>query len=279
MSVRACVFQLVLVVSLSWGGACFAYRFDVSIPHPNGSTLPVICFRPDNDRGGPLPTVICAGGVCSLVARQFHAHCQALADRGFFTLMIDPSNFPYSLCPGSDSWDKPPGSLIAVANQAIVATRMAVSYEWYLDSIRAAVNFVYASPFADRSKIAFSGFSQPANASLTVAAGDPRIKAIVWNYGGSPWILPYDPKRIPPTLIFHGTEDTVYDVQYAFKLAGELGAALRDYELHIYPGQPHLFNVYYDDRKETRESKPIIQESFEVMVSFLYRKLYFQWLQ
>jgi dienelactone hydrolase len=268
-----------LILSLPGAAVSLAYKFEISLPHPNGSTLPVVCFRPERDGGGPLPVVICAGGVCSRIIPQFHEHCQALADRGFFTLLIDPSNFPYSLCPGPEDWDKFPGSWLAVADQGFVGARMAFDYEWYLDSIRATVNFASASPLADPTRIAFSGFSQPANAALTYASRDPRIKAIVWNYGGFPWTLPYDPRRIPPTLIFHGTEDRVYDVQYAFKLAGELGAAQRDYELHIYPGQPHLFNLYYDRRTETRESRPVIADSFEILVSFLYRKLFFRWLQ
>jgi carboxymethylenebutenolidase len=125
----------------------------------------------------------------------------------------------------------------------------------------------------DRNRIAVSGYSQPANAALTLASSDPRVKAVVWNYGGSPWILPYNPHRLPPVLIFHGTDDTVYSVKYAQELAANLFAANRYYQIYIYPGQEHLFTIYYDLLTENRYSRPVIQDSFEKLVSFLYLAL------
>jgi dienelactone hydrolase len=193
--------------------------------------------------------------------------------------MIDPSNFPEALCPGPYDWDRFPGSIVTGAQQGILAARLGISYEWYLDRIRATVNLLCSWPLVDTDKIALSGFSQPANAALTYACRDPRIKAVVWNYGGWPWILPYDARKLPPVLIFHGAEDRVYDVKYAYDLAAQLGEAQRDPEVHIYPGQGHLFNIYYDIRTETRASRPVILHSFEIMVSFLYRKLCFGWLR
>ena len=136
--------------------------------------------------------------------------------------------------------------------------------------------FSACRPSWTRNESPLSGFSQPANAALTYACKDPRIKAIVWNYGGSPWITPYDPRKLPPVLIFHGTDDEVYDVKYATNLASELGEANRDYEVYIYPGQKHQFNIYYDLWKETPADRPVIRHSFEILVSFLYRKLYYR---
>jgi carboxymethylenebutenolidase len=137
----------------------------------------------------------------------------------------------------------------------------------------AAVNYLCSLPMVDRSRIAVSGYSQPANAALTLASSDPRVKAVVWNYGGSPWILPYNSHRLPPVLIFHGADDTVYSVKYAQELAANLFAANRYYQIYIYPGQEHLFTIYYDLLTENRYSRPVIQDSFEKLVSFLYLAL------
>jgi dienelactone hydrolase len=252
-----------------------AYSFRVMLPILDSKNLPAYCFLPDYEIRQRLAGVVCGVGVGSTKILQYHTHCQMLANKGFFVVLIDPSNFPEQLTPGPFSWDRMPGKLVADMNQVIVAGKLLFGYEWYLRAILAAVNYLYYSPLVDPGKIAISGFSQPANAALTYACRDPRIKAIVWNYGGSPWILPYDPYKLPPVLIFHGTDDEVYDVKYAHSLAAELGSHNRDYEAHIYPGQRHMFNVRYELESEDPTTNPIIMDSFRILISFLYRKLFF----
>ncbi len=188
-------------------------------------------------------------------------------------MLIDPSNFPESLVPGPYDWDKGMGWVVGSINQGVVAGRLAVSDKWYLNSIRACVDFLSHSPMVDGSRIVLSGHSQPANAALTYACRDPRIRAVVWNYGGSPWVTPYDPLRLPPVIIFHGDQDDVYDVKYAKQLAFELKTSPCYYECYIYPGQRHMFNVMYDLRTENRYMKPVIHDSFERLIAFLHRIL------
>lgn len=260
----------------SWTAVCCATEFRLEIGHPDGSRLPIYCFLPPQGFKSPLPAVICAVGVGGTLIPQYQVYCRALANRNFFVILVDPSNYPEWLAPSPDSWDRVPGYCLGGINQGVVAARLLFSDEWYLDSIRAVVDFLCSSPIVDSQRIALSGFSQPANSALTYACKDPRIKAIVWNYGGWPWITPYDPTKLPPVLIFHGTDDEVYDVKYAINLAAELGQANRDYEVHIYPGQKHQFNMYYDLWTETPEDRPVIRHSFEILISFLYRKLYYR---
>lgn len=263
------------IFGAAWAVESHASGFRTRLGLMDGNSLPAYCFLPDHGVRAPLGGIVCGVGVGSTKIIQYHTHCQALANKGFFVVLIDPSNYPEILTPGPFSWDRYPGRLVADTNQAIVAGKLIFGHEWYLRSIQAAVNYVCASPMVDPTKIALSGFSQPANAALTYACRDPRIKAIVWNYGGSPWIMPYDPQRLPPVIIFHGTDDEVYSVKYAMRLAADLGSANRDYECHIYPGQKHMFNVYYDLATEDPATKPIIVHSFQLLISFLYRKLYY----
>ena len=259
------VILLTLVPSVTLG-----YTLRVHIPLPSGGTLPAFCFLPDYPVKHPLPAVIVGVGVGSHLIPQFHAHCQQLASYGFVVLLIDPSNYPESLFPGPFTWDKGLGYAQASVNQVVVAARLFFSDEWYLDNIKASVDYLCSWPMVDASRIALSGHSQPANAALTYACRDLRIKAVIWNYGGSPWITPYDPMRLPPVEIFHGTADEVYSVKYAYRLALQLKSHMRPCELNIYPGQKHLFNIYYDPRKgESRYNSPVIQDAFARLLHFL----------
>jgi dienelactone hydrolase len=247
----------------------------IGIPLKNGKTLPAFMFIPSYGVKERIPAVICGVGVGGQNITQYQEHCTILAVRNLIVILMDPSYFTESLFPASYpfNWDKGTDRMVGDIAQGVVAARLAVSDKWYLDSIKAAVDYLCCSPMVDPSKIVFSGFSQPANAALTYACKDPRIKAVIWNYGGSPWVTPYNAMQLPPVLIFHGEDDDVYDVEYAKKLAAELHTNAKYYEAYIYPGQKHMFNVYYDSRTENRFMRPVIQDSFERLIAFLNRVL------
>jgi len=202
---------------------------------------------------------------------QYHEHCRLLADRGFIVAFMDPSNYPEDMTPGPLEWDRGVGNFFGSLNQGIVGAKLIFDRDSYLASFRAAVDFLCFHPAADPARIALSGFSQPANAILEYACKDPRIKALVWNYGGWPWIFPYQPAQLPPVLIFHGEDDDIYDVKYARQLAEELRLSMKYHEVAIYPAQNHMFNIYYDLIKENRYMKPALLDAFERLVSFLNR--------
>lgn len=262
-----------VLVCLLWAPEAFPQALRQVIPVSDGSSLPIYCFMPRHPVNYRLPAVIVGVGVAGTQIPQYHEHCQLLADRNFFVVLMDPSNYPESLAPSPYSWDKGLGYAQGSVNQGVVAAKLAVAHEWYLRTIRATVDFLCCNPLVDPTRIAFSGHSQPANAALTYASRDPRIKAVVWNYGGWPFTMPYDVLRLPPVLIFHGDKDDVYDVKYAKELAFDLRTNCRPYEAYIYPCQKHMFNVYYDMRKENRYMKPALLDAFEKLVSFLNRAL------
>ncbi|MGO9119848.1 MAG: dienelactone hydrolase family protein [Desulfomonilaceae bacterium] len=264
-------FLLTALLLMVTGGFAFSYRAE--IPLPGGGCLPGYCFVPRHGIKAPVPGVIVGVGVGSTKILQYHDYCQCLADRNFFVVLIDPSNFPEALVPGPFSWEKGPGRMVGDINQAVVAGKLAITSKWYLNSIRGTVDYLCMLPMVDRTRLVLTGHSQPANAALTYASQDRRIKAIVWNYGGSPWVMPYEPLRLPPVLIFHGDADEVYDVKYARKLIFELHTHGRFYEAYIYPHQKHMFNVLYDLQTENRFMKPVIVDAFERLISFLCRVL------
>ncbi|MEW6113673.1 MAG: dienelactone hydrolase family protein [Thermodesulfobacteriota bacterium] len=263
------IISLLLILSSCLKSEAGSFR--TWIPLPRGGSMPVYYFYPDYEIKSRLPAVIHGVGVGAMKIVQHHVHCQELANRGFVVMLVDPSNYPESLTPGPFEWERGVGYLVGSVNQGVVAARLVFDMEWYLDAIRAAVDNLWFNPKVDPYRIAISGYSQPANAALTYASRDPRIRAVVWNYGGSPWIMPYDVMRLPPVLIFHGTADDVYDVKYAKRLVQELAAAGKYFEAYIYPGQKHLFTIYFDITGEPRFARSVILETFERMVSFLNR--------
>ncbi|MGO9571199.1 MAG: dienelactone hydrolase family protein [Desulfomonilaceae bacterium] len=271
---RSAVIAALLVLFLNfWYTDVVFAGFKTFIPLPDGGTLPAYCFLPQHSVKTRLPGIVVGVGVGSQIFVQYQVHCQNLADQGFAVILIDPSNYPESLSSGPVEWDKGLGYAKGAVNQVVVAGRLFFTDEWYLQSIQAAVNYLYNWPLVDPNRIALSGFSQPANAALTYACRDPRIKAVVWNYGGHPWVTPYDPSLLPPVLIFHGLDDEVYDVKYAKKLASQLQKYGKYFEMHLYPNQKHMFTVYFDARTEYPSSRPVIADAFQKQISFLYRML------
>jgi pimeloyl-ACP methyl ester carboxylesterase len=208
-------------------------------------------------------------GVGTQVFLQYHVHCQNLADQNFAVILIDPSNYPESLSSGPVEWDKGLGYAKGAVNQGVVAGRLFFTDEWYLSRLTAVT---LQLPWWTLTGSLYLSFPSR-RMQLTYACRDPRVKAIVWNYGGQPWVTPYDPSILPPVLIFHGLDDDVYDVKYAKKLASELHKYGKYYEMHLYPNQKHMFTVYFDPRTEYPVHRPVIADSFQKQISFLYRML------
>ena len=267
------LFFLVAVLSVVVSSSTALAYFRVEVPVDKKSTLPVYVFLPQCGVSKPLPAVVVGVGVGGTQIAQYREHCQLLADRNYVVALIDPSNHPEEMAPGPWNWDRGAGYMLGSLNQGVVATKLFFGNQWYLKTIGATVNYLICSPWVDKSRIALSGFSQPANAALAYACKDPRIKAVIWNYGGWPWVMPYEPFRLPPVQIFHGEKDDVYDVKYARELAMNLKTSMRPHEVNIYPDQKHMFNIYYDLRTENRFMKPAMLDAFERMVGFLSRTL------
>jgi len=261
-----------LLPSSTLPAAAAGHKIYIPVPVQNTS-LPAYIFYPDYPVQRCLPGVVVGVGVGSQEIPQYHVHCNFLANRGFVVLLIDPSNYPESLIAPPDRWDRGLGRALSDINQVVVAGKLAVTDRWYMDSIKAAVDLLWRHPSVDPTRLVLSGHSQPANAALPYACRDRRIKAVIWNYGGSPWVMPFEPENLPPVQIFQGTEDEVYDVKHGEELATTLLTMGGYYEANIYPGEKHMFNVFYDMRTETRWMKPALLDAFERLVSFLNRVL------
>ncbi len=167
-----------------------------------------------------------------------------------------------------------PYHLWSWVDHLLVAARLTFGHDWYVRNIDAAVDYLRSLPSVDPGRIGLSGFSQSANASLCYASShNGKVKCLVWNNGGWPWIMPYNPSTVPAVLILHGTKDGVYSVDYANKLSSEMKRAGRDVECFIYPAQRHMFMVYYDLERPSDAENPALASSFERLCAFLSRTL------
>jgi len=265
---------IVLMLTLGVGvcGATAEERL-VSVSLEHGHDLHGCIFFPDASGSGRLPAVIVATGAGGTKLIQYREYCRNLSKQGFAALLVDGSNYPEYLTPGPDTWRRMPYHIWSWVNHFTVAIALAFDHRWYIRNIREAVDYLYANPKIIRSKIGLSGFSQSANAVLAEASEDSRVRCVVWNNGGWPWIMPYEPKRLPPVLIFHGEDDGVYNVKYAHNLADELKAAGKDYECHVYPHQRHMFTIYYELNQPPEARNPALISSFHRLVGFLDRVL------
>jgi carboxymethylenebutenolidase len=115
-------------------------------------------------------------------------------------------------------------------------------------TISDTVSYARRRPDVDPMRIGMLGSSMGSWVSLSVAARDRRVSAVVENYGGFPEWEEINPARLPPVLILHGDADRNVPVERAHELELILQRSGVPYEVHIYPGAGHGFRG--DDRED-----------------------------
>jgi carboxymethylenebutenolidase len=119
-----------------------------------------------------------------------------------------------------------------------------VQFVPWLDTVREAVRYAAKRPEVDGRRVGLVGFSLGAYLALAAAAQeDLPVAAVIDLFGGLPGELHKDVKRLPPTLIVHGDADRTVPVAEAHALENLCRARRLPYEIHIYPGQDHLFRT------------------------------------
>jgi len=116
----------------------------------------------------------------------------------------------------------------------------------WLSAIADGLAYVRTRPAVDPARIAVIGFSLGAFLGLSLAT-DPtaNIRAIVELSGGLPEIYAARAtSAFPPTLIFHGSEDTYVTVSDAHKLDALLTSLAVHHETHIFKKEGHHFGSF-----------------------------------
>lgn len=132
---------------------------------------------------------------------------------------------------------------------------------FWLKTLWDCVTFVAHQPNVNPEKIGLIGFSLGAYLSLSIAAFDPRIKAVVEFFGGLPKEVKPFARRYCPVLILHGEADKTVPVREAYDLQQIFERNHVPYEMKIYPNIGHGF------------SGPIWQDAGNRTVQFLKKHL------
>ena len=131
----------------------------------------------------------------------------------------------------------------------------------WLKTLWDCVTFVAQQPNVNPDQIGLIGFSLGAYLSLSIAAFDPRIKAVVEFFGGLPKEVKPFARRYCPVLILHGEADETVPVREAYDLQQIFERNHVPYEMKIYPNIGHGF------------SGPIWQDAGNRTVQFLKKHL------
>jgi carboxymethylenebutenolidase len=105
-----------------------------------------------------------------------------------------------------------------------------------------AISHVEKQPHVDPERIGLLGFSLGAYLSLSDAAVDKRVRAVVEFFGGLPKEMRFFMRRFCPVLILHGDADTTVPVEEAYHLQKVLEKKNMPYEMKIYAGAGHGFS-------------------------------------
>ena len=139
------------------------------------------------DPAAPVPCVVMAHGFSATRDDGLPAYAEAFAQAGFAALVLDYRHF------GSSSGE--PRQLLDIRRQQ--------------DDYRAAVAFVRATPGVDADQVVLWGSSFSGGHVLVVAAGDPRIAAVV---AQAPYVDAIPTMRlIPPKNVLRSAAEGLYD--------------------------------------------------------------------
>ncbi len=141
---------------------------------------------------------------------------------------------------------------------------------FWLKTLWDCVTFVSSQANTNSQKIGLIGFSLGAYLSLSMAAFDTRIRAVVEFFGGLPKEVKPFARRYCPVLILHGEADQTVPVQEAYDLQQILERNHVPYEMKIYPRVGHGFSgdVWQDANNRTLSflGEYLVAESGSVFV-------------
>ena len=116
------------------------------------------------------------------------------------------------------------------------------NYPLWLETIRDGVTWLSEQPGVAPDRLGLLGISLGAALSLSAAAVDRRIRAIVEYSGPVPEDLPASGLKLPPTLVLHGEADRIVPASNARRLERLLADSGTPLEVQVYPGEGHVLS-------------------------------------
>ena len=185
------------------------------------STRPVTCdvVRPVTSHRAPLIVLVHGRSGMSFYAERLNGLARRLAESGFVVLI--PHYFDATGDP-----DKP-----EMTDERFRA---------WLETLGQVIDFGSRLEGVDPKRVGLSGFSLGAYLSVTRAAEDSRVGAVVSSSGGLPERFPEKVARMPPVLIIHADQDPIASLTDMRRLEKRLRENGISVEVLIYPSQDHI---------------------------------------
>ncbi len=184
-----------------------------------GKTIRLDCFLPDNC-SQRLPAVIGLYGFGGDISSMGDSSAQ-LADQGFAVYVLH-------------FFDRT--GRVEAEKSAIM-----MNFPLWMKTLWDAISYIEQQPQVDPQRIGLVGFSLGGYLAMCGSSIDPRVKAVVEFFGGFPKEMRLFMRRLCPTLILHGENDTIIPVSEAHYLKEILERKNIPHEIQIYPGAGHGF--------------------------------------
>jgi len=119
---------------------------------------------------------------------------------------------------------------------------MHANAEKWLSTLEAGFEFVSKQPGTDPKRIGVFGYSLGGYLAVALAAREPRVRAVVELAGGIEPDLAKTVKRLPPTLIVHGQDDSRVPFARATELQRLLERVGAEVETEYLPNERHILS-------------------------------------
>ena len=191
----------------------------------NGRAVAIDAYLPAG--GGPHPAVLLlpgSGGIHWPFGQAMGRYAEALAQEGLCGFVVH--------------------YLDASDDRSASEDDERVSFGVWRSAVQEVVTLVHDQPEVARDMgVALLGQSLGAYLAVGVGAVDQRVRAIVELSGGIEDFLAGNLARLPPTLVVHGTSDTVVPIAEAHRLIEFLESHRVPHEVRLYPGEGHTLSA------------------------------------
>lgn len=188
-----------------------------------GRTISVETFLPRGPGRFPAVLVLHSSAGTLFGKRELERFSQSLAERGMVAFMVRYFDRTGTIFAGDKAIEK--------------------DLHVWEDTVTDALDFAVAHPRVQREKIGIFGFSLGAFLALSVASRDSRVDAVAELSGGMFDYLGGRLRRVPPTLIQHGTADQRVSVRYARALEREARRLGARPVVRLFPGEGHVLST------------------------------------
>jgi dienelactone hydrolase len=212
-----------------------------------GKKVRVEQFQPDGDRKWPAIILAPESGSFKVVGPVYRAIATRLAEDGYVLLIVH-----FFDRTGHDGVDPK-----QIQEKDFL--------EW-MAALEDGVKYTRGLPQVDKDRVGLLGFSLGAYLAVSVAADETiPVKALASYFGGVPGKLWPRLKKLPPTLIVHGTQDKLVSVAEAYALAGFCEHKGLTHECKIFDKEGHLFEKTLKDYVAVKLALWLAQGKFKAL--------------